>query len=111
MITNQEDGFFSDIWYFSICSDELKSRHLLSLNLIGEPVALGHQKGGQPFALRDIVEKQQRGLKYDLNLMSINDKDVQARLYFRFKKSYGQAVKNKQPFVNPVKPTTLNWQN
>ena len=111
MITNQEDGFLRDIWYFSICSHGLKSRHLLSLNLLGEPVVRGRQKGGQPFALRDIAEKQQRGLEYEPNLMLIYDADVQVRWNFRFKKSYGQAVKNKQPFVNPVKPTTLNWQN
>lgn len=111
MITNQEDGFFSDIWYFSICSNGLKSRHLLSLNLSGEPVLRGRQKAGQPFALRDIAEKQQRGLDYDPNLMLIYDSDLQARWNFRFKKSYGLALKNKQPFVNPLKPTTLNWRS
>ena len=111
MIANQEDGFLSDIWYFSICSHGLKSRHLLSLNLLGEPVVRGRQKVGQPFALRDIAEKQQRGLEYQPNLMLIYDADVQVRWNFRFKKFYGQAVKNKQPFVNPVKPTTLNWRS
>ena len=111
MITNQEDGFFSDIWYFSIGSNELKSRHLLLLYLLGEPLVRGHQKGGQPCALRDIVEKQQRGLQYEPNLMLINDADVQDRLYFLFKISYGQAVKNKEPFVNPVKLKTLNWRS
>ena len=110
MITNQEDGFFSDICYFSICSNGLKSRHLLSLNLLGEPVVRGRQKGGQPFALRDIAKKQQRGLEYEPNLMLIYDVDVQARWNYRFKKSFREAVKNKQPFVNPVKPTTLNWR-
>ena len=111
MITNQEDGFFSDIWYFSICSHGLKSRHLLSLNLLGGPVVRGRQKGGQPFALRDIAEKQQRGLECELNLMLIYDADVQVRWNFRFKKFYCKAAKNKQPFVNPVKPTTLNWRS
>ena len=111
MITNQENGFLSDIWYFSIRSNGLKSKPLLLLNLPGEPVIRGRQKGGQPFALRDIAEKQQRGLEYDANLMSIYDADVQARWNFRFKKSYCQAVKNKQPFVSPVKPTILNWRS
>ena len=111
MITNQEDGFLSDIWYFSIRSNGLKSRPLLSLNLLGEPVVRGRPKEGQPFALQDIVEKQQRGLEYETNLMLIYDADVQARWNFRCKKSYGQAVKNKQLFVNPVKPTTLNWRS
>ena len=111
MITNQEDGFFSGIWYFSTCSNELESRHFLLLNLPGEPVVRGRQKGGRPFALRDIVEKQQRGLQYEPNLIFINDADVQDRLYFLFKISYGQAVKNKEPFVNPVKLQTLNWRS
>ena len=111
MITNQEDGFFSDIWYFSTCSNELESRHFLSLNLLFEPVVRGRQKGGQPFALRDILEKQQRGLQYEPNLMLINDADVQDRLYFLFKISYGQAVKNKEPFVNLVKLQPLNWRS
>ena len=111
MITNQEDGSFSDICYFSSCSNGLKFRHLLSLNLLGEPVVRGRQKGGQPFALRDIAKKQQRGLEYQTNLMLIYDADVQARWNYRFKKSFGQDVKNKQPFVNPVKPTTLNWRS
>jgi len=111
MITNQENGFLSDIWYFSIRSNGLKSKPLLLLNLPGEPVIRGRQKGGQPFALRDIAEKQQSGLKYKPNLMLIYDADVQARWNSRFKKSCGQALKNKQPFVNPVEPTTLNWRS
>jgi len=112
MTTNQEDGFLCDIWYFSIRSNGLKSRPLLLLNLLGEPVVRGRQKGGQPFALRDIAEKQQIGLDYESNLMSIYNSGVQARWNFRFEKSYGQTVtKNKQPFVNPVKPTTLNWRS
>ena len=60
---------------------------------------------------RDIVEKQQRGLQYEPNLMLINDADVQAKWYFRLKKSYGDAAKNKESFINPVKLTTLNWRS
>ena len=44
---------------------------------------------------RDIVEKQQRGLQYDPNLMLINDADVQAKWYFRLKKAYNEAIENK----------------
>ena len=54
MITNQEDGFLRDIWYFAVRSDELKLGRLLSLKLLGEPIVLGRQKTGKPFALRDI---------------------------------------------------------
>ena len=54
MITNQEDGFLRDIWYFAVRADELKLGRLLSLKLLGEPIVLGRQKTGQPFALRDI---------------------------------------------------------
>ena len=54
MSTNQEDAFLRDIWYFAICSDELKSGQLLSVKLLGEPVLLGRLNNGVPFALRDI---------------------------------------------------------
>ena len=64
MITNQEDGLLSETWYFSILSNGLKSRALLLLNLPDEPVVRGRQKRGQLFALRDVAEKQQRGLEY-----------------------------------------------
>ena len=40
MITNQEDGFLRDIWYFAVRSDELKLGRLLSLKLLGEPIVL-----------------------------------------------------------------------
>ena len=60
---------------------------------------------------RDIVEKQQRGLQYEPNLMLSNDADVQAKWYFRLKKAYGDAAKNKEPFINPVELTTLNWRS
>ena len=50
MSTNQEEAFLRDIWYFAICSDELKSGQLLSVKLLGEPVLLGRLNNGTPFA-------------------------------------------------------------
>ena len=42
----------------------------------------------------DVVQKQQRNLQYEPNLMLSNDAGVQGKWYFQLKKSYGEAVKN-----------------
>jgi phenylpropionate dioxygenase-like ring-hydroxylating dioxygenase large terminal subunit len=58
---------------------------------------------------RDVVVKQQRGLKHKPNLMLINDADMQAKWYFRLKKAYGGWGDG--PFDNPVRETTLRWRS
>jgi phenylpropionate dioxygenase-like ring-hydroxylating dioxygenase large terminal subunit len=58
---------------------------------------------------RDVVVKQQRGLKYDPNLMLINDADMQAKWYYRLKKAYGGWSEGE--FQNPVRETTLRWRS
>ncbi len=58
---------------------------------------------------RDVVVKQQRGLKHAPNLMLINDADMQAKWYFRLKKAYGAWTEG--PFANPVRETTLRWRS
>lgn len=60
---------------------------------------------------RDIVAKQQRGLRHDPTLMLINDADVQAKWYFRLKKAYALSVDGAAPFENPVRETTLRWRS
>ncbi len=58
-----------------------------------------------------IVERQQRGLRFDPQLMLIDDADTQAKWYFRLKKAYAEAVDTGTPFVNPVTARTLRWRS
>ena len=60
---------------------------------------------------RDIVVKQQRGLRHDPALMLINDADVQAKWYFRLKKAWETARRDGTPFENPVREATLRWRS
>ena len=59
----------------------------------------------------DAVNKQQEGLKYDPNLMLINDADTQAKWYFALKKEWAESAELKRVFVNPVKDVTLSWKS
>ncbi len=58
---------------------------------------------------RDVVHKQQKGLKHDPNLMLINDADVMAKWYYQLKKAYFLSQEEGKAFENPVKETTLTW--
>ncbi|MEM6591102.1 MAG: aromatic ring-hydroxylating dioxygenase subunit alpha [Cyanobacteria bacterium P01_C01_bin.73] len=60
---------------------------------------------------RDMVVKQQIGLKYDPALMLIKDSDTQARWYFQLKAEYAKATMEKREFINPVKTQVLRWQS
>lgn len=71
----------------------------------------------QPFARnflrqdRDIVVRQQEGLRHDPNLMLINDSDTQAKWYYRLKKEWQRMSDDGGPFVNPVQETVLRWRS
>jgi len=58
---------------------------------------------------RQMVIKQQEGLKYDPALMLIDDADTQAKWYFRLKKEWQAARDEGRPFRNPVQGRTLFW--
>jgi phenylpropionate dioxygenase-like ring-hydroxylating dioxygenase large terminal subunit len=58
-----------------------------------------------------MVNLQQEGLKYDPNLMLIDDADVQAKWYHRLKKEWVQAKEEGRPFQNPIEPITLRWRS
>jgi phenylpropionate dioxygenase-like ring-hydroxylating dioxygenase large terminal subunit len=60
---------------------------------------------------RDIMVKQQAGLRHDPPLMLINDADMQAKWYYRLKNEYARSHAEKRPFVNPVKPRVLRWRS
>ncbi len=60
---------------------------------------------------RDIMERQQQGLRFDPVLSLIDDSDTQARWYYRLKQEYRRARAEQRPFDNPVKPRTLRWRS
>lgn len=68
----------------------------------------GHLFLGQDL---EVVTKQQAGLKYDPNLMLINDSDTQAKWYFSLKKEWQDCFFEKRDFKNPVQETILSWKS
>ncbi len=60
---------------------------------------------------RDIVIKQQEGLKYESNLMLINDADMQAKWYYQLKRAWEKAQQDGSAFENPVEPRELRWRS
>lgn len=60
---------------------------------------------------RDIMTMQQDGLKYEPNLMLINDADTQAKWYYRLKNEYIRARAENRPFQNPVTERVLRWRS
>jgi phenylpropionate dioxygenase-like ring-hydroxylating dioxygenase large terminal subunit len=60
---------------------------------------------------RDIMQRQQQGLRAAPPLALIDDSDTQARWYYRLKEEYRRARAEGRPFVNPVKPRTLRWRS
>jgi phenylpropionate dioxygenase-like ring-hydroxylating dioxygenase large terminal subunit len=60
---------------------------------------------------RDIMERQQQGLRYQPVLALIDDADTQARWYYRLKQEYRRARAEARPFDNPVKARTLRWRS
>jgi len=60
---------------------------------------------------RDIMARQQQGLRHDPPLMLINDADTQAKWYHRLKNEYARARSEGRAFVNPVKDRVLRWRS
>ena len=60
---------------------------------------------------RDIMERQQQGLRFDPPLTLIDDADTQAKWYYRLKREYLRARAEDRPFENPVEPRTLEWRS
>ena len=59
----------------------------------------------------DMVDLQQMGLKYDPNLMLIEDADTQAKWYHALKKEWATSRVEKRAFKNPVKAKILKWRS
>ncbi len=60
---------------------------------------------------RDVIAEQQLGLRYNPQLLLLNDPDVQARWYFRVKNEFLRSRAEAREFVNPVKPRVLRWRS
>jgi phenylpropionate dioxygenase-like ring-hydroxylating dioxygenase large terminal subunit len=60
---------------------------------------------------RDMVVKQQIGLKYDPPLMLIKDGDTQAKWYYQLKAEFVKALAEGREFINPVKSQVLTWRS
>jgi phenylpropionate dioxygenase-like ring-hydroxylating dioxygenase large terminal subunit len=60
---------------------------------------------------RDIMERQQQGLRFSPPLTLIDDADTQAKWYYRLKREYLRARAEGRPFENPVQPRTLEWRS
>jgi phenylpropionate dioxygenase-like ring-hydroxylating dioxygenase large terminal subunit len=60
---------------------------------------------------RKIVELQREGLKFNPNLMLIQDSDQPAIWYHRVKKAWADSVENGTDFVNPVRERLLRWKS
>lgn len=60
---------------------------------------------------RKIVELQREGLKFNPNLMLIQDADQPAIWYHRVKKAWAESTENGTEFVNPVQERVLRWKS
>jgi phenylpropionate dioxygenase-like ring-hydroxylating dioxygenase large terminal subunit len=60
---------------------------------------------------RKMVELQREGLKFNPNLMLIQDSDQPAIWYHRVKKAWAESVEKGTPFVNPVQERVLRWRS
>lgn len=60
---------------------------------------------------KDVVVKQQRGLKHDPSLLLIKDADTMARWYYQLKAEYRRALEEKREFETPVREQILKWRS
>jgi phenylpropionate dioxygenase-like ring-hydroxylating dioxygenase large terminal subunit len=60
---------------------------------------------------RDVMARQQAGLRFQPSLLLIGDADQQAKWYHRLKNEYVRARAEGRPFVNPVKDRVLRWRS
>ena len=60
---------------------------------------------------RKMVELQREGLKFNPNLMLIQDGDQPAIWYHRVKKAWAESVESGTDFINPVQERTLRWRS
>ncbi len=60
---------------------------------------------------KDVVTRQQIGLKHEKSMLLLKDADTQARWYFQLKQEYAKASSESRAFNNPVPDVTLRWRS
>jgi phenylpropionate dioxygenase-like ring-hydroxylating dioxygenase large terminal subunit len=60
---------------------------------------------------RDMVVKQQIGLKTNPPLLLIRDADTQAKWYYQLKSEFTKSSLGNSDFINPVKSQVLRWRS
>jgi phenylpropionate dioxygenase-like ring-hydroxylating dioxygenase large terminal subunit len=60
---------------------------------------------------REMVVKQQIGLKHNPPLMLIRDADTQAKWYYQLRSEFIKSAAESRDFVNPVKSQVLHWRS
>jgi phenylpropionate dioxygenase-like ring-hydroxylating dioxygenase large terminal subunit len=60
---------------------------------------------------REILLKQQVGLKHNPPLTLVGDADAQARWFFRLKAEFARSQMQGSFFVNPIQEKTLRWRS
>ncbi|MEA5618656.1 aromatic ring-hydroxylating dioxygenase subunit alpha [Cronbergia sp. UHCC 0137] len=60
---------------------------------------------------REILLKQQIGLKHQPPLTLVGDADAQSRWYYRLKAEFDRSQLQERSFVNPIKAKTLRWRS
>ncbi|MBD2691138.1 aromatic ring-hydroxylating dioxygenase subunit alpha [Anabaena catenula] len=60
---------------------------------------------------REILLKQQIGLKRNPPLTLVGDADAQARWYYRLKAEFARSQMQGGSFINPIKEKTLRWRS
>jgi len=68
---------------------------------------------GTTFLLQDkeMVDLQNRGMKYQKNMLWIDDIDVQAKWYQQLKREWVATRTENREFENPIQPRTLSWRS
>jgi len=59
---------------------------------------------------REVLTRQRHGLVHNPTLLLLGDVDLQAKWYYRLKKSYAGWRADGTPFENPVREATLRWR-
>ena len=60
---------------------------------------------------RDMVVKQQIGLKHNPSLLLIRDADTQAKWYYQLRSEFIKSIAENREFTNPVKSQVLHWRS
>jgi phenylpropionate dioxygenase-like ring-hydroxylating dioxygenase large terminal subunit len=60
---------------------------------------------------RDIMQRQQQGLRFNPPLTLIDGADSQAKWYYRLKREYRRARAEGRHFDNPIEPQILEWRS